>query len=125
MAKLLFARIAGGLAITLLALVFVSILPLLSAARSASYFSTPSGVTINQELKGDQLPVHTAVNAAMLSAAFNAAILKSDFDSLASLSAPRAQSQTETSREIPVGCDPSFSPVAAPRLAYVYGRCTS
>jgi hypothetical protein len=34
---------------------------------------------------------------------------------------PRSQG----SKEIPDGCDPSFSPITAPQLAHVYGRCTT
>lgn len=111
MVRPLFARIIDLLAVTLLAGFFVSLLPLLSAARTASY-SLP-GFTVNREFKGDLLPFHTALGSS---------ILKSDFDSLKQ---SRVQTQTDMPHEIPFACDPSFSPVATPRLAYVYGRCMS
>ena len=118
MAKPLFARIAGMLSITLLAVCFVGLLPLLSAARTTGNISSVPGVTVNREFKGDLLPFHAALNSS---------ILESDFAALKQL---RVQSQTEAPHqimphEIPFACDPSFSPVATPRLAYVYGRCMS
>jgi hypothetical protein len=48
--------------------------------------------------------------------ALNASAWQTDFASLAHASVPH---------EVPVGCDPSFSPVTSPRLAYIYGRCLS
>jgi len=111
MARPLFVRITDMVAVTLLAVFFVSLLPLLSAARTASY-SSP-GFTVNREFKSDLLPFHTALGAS---------ILKSDFDSLTQ---SRVQTQADMPHEIPFACDPSFSPVATPRLAYVYGRCMS
>jgi hypothetical protein len=48
--------------------------------------------------------------------ALNASAWQTDFASLAHAS---------VSHEVPVGCDPSFSPVTSPRLAYIYGRCLS
>lgn len=113
MAKSLFARIAGGLTVTLLAIFFVSLLPLLGAARSAAPVSGAPGVTVNDEFKGDRLPFHTALNSS---------IVESDF---ASLKQPRVESKAGAPRDIPFACDPSFSPVATPRLAYIYGRCMS
>lgn len=126
MVQSLFARIAGGLTVTLLALVFVSVLPLLSAARTTPVSSTP-GVTVNQEFKGDRLPFHTALGPS---------VLQSDFDILTKYQAQsqprylaqnqkRVQTRAEAPEEIPFACDPSFSPVATPRLAYIYGRCMS
>src|SRR6201996_2579195 len=113
MAKHLFARIAGGLAVTLLALFFVSALPLLSSARTTSAVSITPGVTVDHEFKGDRLPFHTALGPS---------ILQNDFDAL---NQKRVQSRAEAPQEIPFACDPSFSPVATPRLAYIYGRCMS
>lgn len=113
MAKSLFARIAGMLAVTLLAIFFVSLLPLLSAARTASNVPSVSGFTVNREFKGDRLPFHIALDPSMWQTDFN------------SLKQSRLQSPSQTAHKIPFACDPSFSPVATPRLAYVYGRCMS
>jgi hypothetical protein len=114
MVRPLFARITGMLTVTLLALFFVSLLPLLSAARTVSY-SSPD-FTVNRELKGDRLPFRTAAGPSFW---------QSDFESLQTAKQSPVQSQTETPREIPFACEPSFSPVATPRLAYIYGRCMS
>lgn len=115
MAKPLFTRLAGGLAAMVLALFFVSVLPLLSAARTTSSISIRPGVTVNQEFKGDRLPFNTALGPS---------VLQSDFDALTQTQ-KRAQSRADVPGEIPFACDPSFSPVATPRLAYIYGRCMS
>jgi hypothetical protein len=101
MAKLLFVRIAGGAGIVSLAFLFVGLIPFLSADPSASAVlaGRTSSFSVNHEFKGDRLPV-------------------SEFN----WTALRAQRYPQ---EIPVGCDPSFSPISAPRLAYIYGRCTT
>jgi len=101
MARLLFVRIAGGVGIVSLALFFVGLIPFLSADPTvgAGLAGRTAGYSVNRDFKGDRLPV-------------------SDFKWIAS----RAQRYP---REIPVGCDASFSPISAPRLAYVYGRCVS
>lgn len=114
MVRPLFARITGMLTVTLLALFFVSLLPLLSAARTVS--SSSPDFTVNREFKGDRLPFHAAAAPSFW---------QSDFESLLTAKRSPVQSQTETPREIPFACEPSFSPVATPRLAYVYGRCMS
>src|ERR1700733_2071238 len=117
MAKHLFARMARGLAVTVLALFFVSALPLLSSARTTSAVSITPGVTVDHEFKGDRLPFHTALGPS---------ILQNDFDALTQNQKPqnqqRVQSRAEVPQEIPFACEASFSPVATPRLAYIYGR---
>lgn len=107
MAKLLFVRIAGALGVTSLALFFVGLVPFLSVAPTAGAGFVPSttGFTVNCEFKGDRLPVHAALNSA---------VRQTEFGSRTNALAPH---------EIPFACDPSFSPVSSPRLAYVYGRC--
>ncbi|MFY9696467.1 MAG: hypothetical protein WA776_11090 [Xanthobacteraceae bacterium] len=108
MAKL-FVRIAGALGVTTLAVCFLGLIPVLSAAPSGGAGDVPStpGFTVNRALKGDRLPMHEALNASAW---------QTEFRSVARASVPR---------DIPVGCDPAFSPVASPRLAFVYGRCLS
>jgi hypothetical protein len=102
MASLLFVRIAGGLGAVSLALFFVGLIPFLSANPTAGAGLTgrTPAFSVNHEFKGDRLPL-------------NSAILRA------------AQRMTGHPREIPVGCDPSFSPISAPALAYIYGRCMS
>ncbi len=117
MIKLLFVRIAGALAITSLAVLFVGLVPFLGASPSMSAVYAPSGagVSVNREFKGDELPIHTAATPS---------ILQNDFAMLA-LAHMQLRSEALGAPRIPFACDPSFSPVAAPRLAYVYGRCLS
>ena len=107
MAKLLFVRIAGALGVTSLALFFVGVVPFLSIAPTAGAGFVPStpGFTVNREFKGDRLPLHSALNSS---------VWQPEFGSQTDASAPH---------EIPFACEPSFSPISAPRLAYVYGRC--
>ncbi len=104
-----FVRIAGALGVTALGVCLLGVLPFLSAGPSAGAGYVPSapGFTVNRELKGDRLPMHDALDPSAW---------KTDFDSLARAQLPR---------KIPFGCEPAFSPVASPRLAYVYGRCLS
>jgi hypothetical protein len=101
MSRHLFVRIASGLGIASLALFFLGLIPFLSIDPSAGagLHRTPN-FSVNREFKGDRLPI-TPVSA----------------------SSRRAILQHPD--EIPVGCDASFSPISAPRLAYIYGRCTT
>jgi hypothetical protein len=103
--KLTFIRVAGALGVTALALFFAGLIPLLSAKPSAGagFTSTPS-FTVNRRLKGDRLPLPSEINTA---------VSRDNFRSRYSLQ-PAA---------IPVGCEGAFSPVASPRLAYIFGRC--
>jgi len=97
MARPFFARIAGGAASILLALFFVSLIPFLNAdpiVRTGPTGKTPH-VLVNHQLKGDRLPVDLR----------------------------DTNRQQEYHQEIPVGCEPAFSPIAAPRLVDFYGRC--
>jgi hypothetical protein len=101
MARLLFVRIASGVGIVSLAFFFVGLIPLLSAdpTAGAGLAGRTSAFSVNHEFKGDRLPV-------------------SDFN----WTAARVQRYP---KEIPIGCDASFSPISTPRLAYIYGRCVT
>jgi len=106
---MLFVRTTGVLGVTSLALFFLGIVPFLSAAPTAGagYVPSASGVTVNREFKGDRLPIHSALNSSVGHTPFG------------------SQVGALMLHEIPFACDPSFSPISAPRLAYVYGRCLS
>jgi len=97
MARPFSARIADEAASILLALFFVS-LTLFSNAepivRTGPTGRTPH-VLVNHQLKGDRLPVDLR----------------------------DTNRKQKYHQEIPVGCEPAFSPIAAPRLANFYGRC--
>jgi hypothetical protein len=106
MARALFVRMASAAGLLALSFVLVGLIPLLSAGPSigASYVArTPAG-TVNHEFKGDRLPLPSELNSA--------------------LTKSEPQSRRD-SKEVPDGCDRSFSPITAPQLAYVYGRCTT
>jgi hypothetical protein len=101
----LMIRIAGAFGATALAVFFLGFLPLLgdpTAGAGAAAKRTPS-FSVNRELKGDRLPISNITPAAS-----------------------RSGSNVERSDrpdQIPVGCEGSFSPISAPQLAYVFGRC--
>ncbi len=108
MARLLFVRIAGGLGIGALAVFMVGLVPFLSADPTAgASFTGSTPYTVNREFKGDRLP------------------LPSDANSAVSRTESGWQQNARSRGDIPVGCEPAFSPVASPRLAFYYGRCTT
>lgn len=114
MAKLLptrdivLARFASAFGVTALAFVMVGLVPFLGAEPSegASFAKTPA-VSVDRTLKGDRLPLPSEINSAL------------------SRNDPSPQQQSQQPGEIPDGCDASFSPITAPLLAHIYGRCTT
>jgi hypothetical protein len=110
MVEQLFVRMTGGLGLLTLAIFFVGLVPFLSAdPSSGAAFKTPA-FSVNREFKGDQLPVSSDLKAALLRNAFES---------------QRSPESQEIPQEIPDGCDAAFSPISAPRLAHIYGRCTA
>jgi hypothetical protein len=106
MARFLFVRIAGGLGIIALAVFIVGLIPFLSADPTAGAgLSGRIPYTVNHEFKGDRLPLSSNTNAAVSRTGFS------------------FHQDARKPGEIPLGCDPAFSPVSTPRLAYFYGRC--
>jgi hypothetical protein len=102
----LFVRIAGGVGATALGIFFLGLIPFVGVEPSAGAGLTRTpAVSVNREFKGDKLPLASEINSAV-----------SRVEPSFSRSAPH---------EVPVGCDPAFSPVSAPRLAYYFGRCTT
>jgi hypothetical protein len=99
MSRRFFMSAASGLGIASLAMFFVGLTPFLSADPSAAPLHRTPVFSVNRAFKGDRLPI------APISAASN------------------RTNQGRHPGKIPVGCDASFSPVSAPRLAYIYGRC--
>jgi len=77
-----------------------SVAPLPSfTSKSAAWPSSAPPMSINRALKGDRLP------------------------SLGRIGSPGVRSPLRWDQKIPMGCDAAFSPVSAPLLANVYGRC--
>ncbi len=101
----LLVRFASALATIALAAVLVGLIPFLSAGPSAreGLIATTPAVTVNREFKGDLLPLAVPIDRV--------------------LSRQLSRPSHPASHEIPLGCEASFSPVSAPQLAYVYGRC--
>ena len=106
MAKQLFIRTAGALGVTSLALLFVGLVPFLSAIPTAGAGLTTPAFTVNREFKGDRLPLPSDINSAISRNELRLRL-------------------SETPKQIPIGCERAFSPVSAPRLAYYYGRCAT
>jgi len=72
---------------------------------------TPA-VSVNHYRKGDRLPI----------------LSNSDTSTRTGAKGPiwwdlRGQGSSQMHREVPIGCDPAFSPVSSPSLAMVFGRC--
>jgi hypothetical protein len=106
MAKLLLVRMTGALGLLMLAFVIVGLTSFLSVDPTAwaALSSRGPGFSVNHEFKGDRLPTSSAINAALLK---------------------KEMRVRGAPREIPVGCDAAFSPISAPRLSYIYGRCAT
>jgi hypothetical protein len=105
MARAIFVRILGAAGVLALSFFLVGVIPFFSAGPSvgAGYFSRPPAAVVNRAFKGDRLPMPSEVNSALTK------------------SEPQ---RSQNSRHVPDGCDRSFSPISAPQLANVYGRCT-
>jgi hypothetical protein len=102
MAKL-FARIAGALGITALALLFVGLIPFFADPTIGAGIAAKVGFSVNRQFKGDRLPVPGAPSVARRGLS--------------------TQEQSAKPQKIPVGCEGAFSPISSPRLAHIVGRC--
>jgi hypothetical protein len=111
----MFVRMASAIGLVALSLFFVGLipfLPILSAGPSAGAGFTvrAPATSVNHEFKSDRLP------------------LPSDANSAFSKNVPQHSQSSKPIqglKEIPDGCDPSFSPITTPQLAHVFGRCTT
>jgi len=106
MATPLFVRMTGAIGLLALGGVIVGLSSFLSVDPTAwaGLSGRVPAVSVDREFKGDRLPISSRFNDALLN------------KQLRLRSSPP---------EIPVGCDASFSPISAPRLAYIYGRCST
>jgi len=101
MARLVYVRLLGAVAIGSFAFALLGAESFLSASPASSAVSEPiPQVTVNHFRKGDRLPVVQPTTA------------RRD-------RTPLGQSQGK----VPFGCDSAFSPVTSPELANLYGRC--
>ncbi|HEX4409496.1 MAG TPA: hypothetical protein VH206_12045 [Xanthobacteraceae bacterium] len=109
MTNQLFVRVAGALGVTALAVFFLSLIPFFDLTAGAGVSHT-FPVSVDRTLKGDRLPLASEINSAVSRNEPKNDILKE---------------RATTPQEIPFACDASFSPISAPHLALVYGRCLS
>lgn len=101
--RILYVRILGALALCSLAFLLLSLDPFLSAAAMRPGISGPTpAVSVNRFRKGDRLPLYHP-----------GAVWRD----------PSAPNGLQSQEKVPFGCDPAFSPVSAPSLSTVYGRC--
>jgi hypothetical protein len=111
-----FVRVVVGFACVSLAFFLASLDPFLHAAPIGS--SLVSGrapaVSINRDRKGDRLPVSSSTDSPKRTGAKGA--IWWDL---------HRQGGTQTRPQVPIGCDPAFSPVTSPSLATVFGRCAT
>jgi hypothetical protein len=98
MAKRISLRFIGAAALCSAAFVLAGVAPRLHAAPVGSEMTTE----VNRLGKGDRLPLFHP-HAVMLELPAGS----------------RAQSK------VPLGCDPSFSPILSPQLGALYGRCAA
>jgi hypothetical protein len=105
MARALFVRLAGAAGLLALSFLLVGVIPFLGAGPSvgAGFFTRTPAAAVNRAFKGDRLPMPSEINSALTK------------------SEPQ---RSQISKHVPDGCDRSFSPISAPQLANVYGRCT-
>jgi hypothetical protein len=106
MARALFVRIASAVGLLSLSFFLLGLIPFLSVGPSsgAGFVAHTPATSVNHVFKGDRLPLPSDTNSALT---------KSE--------PPRRQ----ISKDVPDGCDRSFSPITNPQLAHVYGRCTT
>ena len=104
MARALFVRLASAVGLLSLSFFLVGLIPFLSAGPSsgAGYVTHTPAVSVDHSFKGDRLPSNV-----------NSALTKSE------------PQRRQMSKDVPDGCDRSFSPITNPQLAHVFGRCTT
>ena len=110
-----YLRIVGAGALVSLAFLFCGLDPFLRAApvTAAAVSDRIPSVSVNRYPKGDRLPL--SKNADNFGpAAGTSHVIWWDL---------RGLNGSQAHRQVPVGCDPAFSPVASPSFAVVYGRC--
>jgi hypothetical protein len=104
-------RMAGALGIVALALLLVGLVPFLgvSYTAGAGVGSSAPAFLVNRDGKSERLSVMAPAKA-------YAPDWNAEFSALPQAQpAPRAQ--------MPLGCDPAFSPITSPVRYNVFGRC--
>jgi hypothetical protein len=106
MARALFVRMASAAWLLSLSFFLVGLIPFLSVGPSSGtgFVAHRPVTTVNHAFKGDRLAPPSDLNSALTK---------------------NEPQRPRTSKDVPDGCDRSFSPITNPQLAYVYGRCTT
>ncbi|MFZ0425896.1 MAG: hypothetical protein WAL80_23710 [Xanthobacteraceae bacterium] len=109
MVRMLFVRLGGALGAMALAVIFIGLIPFIGAEPSvgAGFSAKTPALVVDRTFKGDRLPMPAEINKAV------------------SRGEPDAREGSGMPKDVPVGCDSAFSPVASPRLAYYFGRCAT
>lgn len=107
-------RIVVAFACVSLAFFFASLDPFLHAAPIGvpAVSDRTLAVSVNRYRKGDRLPVLSKTDSSNRTGTKGATWWEL-----------RGQGNSQTHRQVPLGCDPAFSPVTSPSLAKVFGRC--
>ena len=113
MGQRLWLRMAAGLGIVVLAILFLSMLPVLSEISNADAQRGAEPFGVNRALKGDLLPLIPVAQSGV----------RTERPDAGQKIGGSRQQGTQPSERLPVGCDPAFSPISSPHLAKVFGRC--
>jgi hypothetical protein len=105
----LYLRMASATALVALAFVILGLDPFLRGDPSsgAGLSSGNPAMSVDRTLKGDRQPVS---NSTLL----YTPDWQSEFGAL---------SNAQSHAQMPIGCDPAFSPISSPAQSTVYGRC--
>jgi hypothetical protein len=105
----LYVRTASAVALLALAFVILGLDPLLrgDASSGAGLSNGNPAISVDRTLKGDRLPVANYTRPYTPD-------WQSEFG---------AFSKLQSHAQMPIGCDPSFSPITSPAQSNVYGRC--
>ena len=106
MGRQLCVRLASAIGFLALAFLILGLDPFFRADPTAG-----ASAPVERSFKGDRLPFFDAQRS-------YAPDWKQEFDAVMD-----KRPNAKTRAQIPVGCDPAFSPIAAPSKAPVVGRC--
>jgi hypothetical protein len=110
----LYLRMASAAVLLALAFVIVGLDPFLRGdpGIGAGLSSGNPAMSVDRTLKGDRLPL--TKSSILYAPNLYAPNWQDEFGTL---------SQPQSRVQVPIGCDPSFSPITSPAQSNVYGRC--
>jgi hypothetical protein len=116
MIKIVVTRTAGAVGVVALAVVLVGLVPFLGAGLTAgagisnsNLGNGTSPIAVDRDRKGERLQPGAPAYAPDWDAEFGAL--------------PQTKTAPQPRAQMPIGCDPSFSPITSPAKLNVYGRC--